>query len=88
MGYDLQQAIIMPGFIDCHVHGGYGKDIEKGTIASFQKFAQVVPQEGITKYCQAMITGSDETLTKILTVYPFTAFNHNIDFFPFLISPI
>ncbi|UZQ30118.1 MAG: hypothetical protein OHM56_00755 [Spiroplasma phoeniceum] len=43
-GYDLQQAIIMPGFIDCHVHGGYGEDTEKGTIAIFQKFAQAVSQ--------------------------------------------
>lgn len=77
VGYDLQQAIIMPGFIDCHVHGGYGEDTEKGTIASFQKFAQVVPQEGITKYCQAMITGSDETLTKILTVYQDYMKNYN-----------
>lgn len=68
-GYDLQQAIIMPGFIDCHVHGGYGKDTEKGTIASFQKFAKEVVQERITKYCQTIITGSDETITSILTVY-------------------
>ncbi|WP_425379714.1 N-acetylglucosamine-6-phosphate deacetylase [Spiroplasma endosymbiont of Stenodema calcarata] len=68
-GYYLQRAIIMPGFIDCHVHGGYGEDTEKGTITSFQKFAQAVAQEGITKYCQTIITGSDETITSILTVY-------------------
>lgn len=73
----MQQAIIMPGFIDCHVHGGYGEDTEKGTIASFKKFAQAVPQEGITKYCQAIITGSDDTLTKILTVYQDYMKNYN-----------
>ncbi|WHQ37398.1 N-acetylglucosamine-6-phosphate deacetylase [Spiroplasma sp. SV19] len=76
-GYDLQQAIIMPGFIDCHVHGGYGEDTEKGTITSFQKFAQEVAQEGITKYCQTIITGSDETITSILTVYQDYMANYN-----------
>ncbi len=76
-GYDLQEAIIMPGFIDCHVHGGYGEDTEKGTIASFQKFAQEVAQEGITKYCQTIITGSDETITVILTVYQDYMANYN-----------
>lgn len=57
--------------------GGYGEDTEKGTIASFQKFSQAVPQEGITKYCQAIITGSDDNLTKILTVYQDYMKNYN-----------
>ncbi|WP_419334336.1 N-acetylglucosamine-6-phosphate deacetylase [Spiroplasma endosymbiont of Sarcophaga variegata] len=76
-GYDLQQAIIIPGFIDGYVHGGYGEDTEKGTIGSFQKFAQEVAQEGITKYCQTIITGSDETITSILTVYQDYMANYN-----------
>lgn len=76
-GYDLQEAIIMPGFIDCHVRGVYGEDAEKGTISSFQKFAQEVAQEGITKYCQTIITGSDETITAILIVYQDYMANYN-----------
>ncbi|AHI53934.1 N-acetylglucosamine-6-phosphate deacetylase [Spiroplasma sabaudiense Ar-1343] len=65
-GIDLQGSWILPGFIDVHVHGGYGTDFETGTVAGYNNFAQKVAQEGITKYLQAAVTNSIADNQKIL----------------------
>jgi N-acetylglucosamine-6-phosphate deacetylase len=36
-GTDLNGKTIMPGFIECHVHGGYGVDFETGTVEGYKK---------------------------------------------------
>ncbi|KAJ3636294.1 hypothetical protein Zmor_008993 [Zophobas morio] len=59
----------MPGFIDCHVHGGYGVDFETGTIEGYEKFAKLVAQEGITKYCQGSVTNSQENNKKYMEAF-------------------
>ncbi|WP_031542392.1 N-acetylglucosamine-6-phosphate deacetylase [Mesoplasma photuris] len=57
-GTDLKGKIVMPGFIDCHVHGGYGVDFEVGDLNRFDTFAKNVSQEGITRYYQGPISNS------------------------------
>lgn len=59
-GIDLKGNWVLPGFIDVHVHGGYGVDFETGDANRFQIFADNVGQEGITKYLQASVTNSKE----------------------------
>jgi N-acetylglucosamine-6-phosphate deacetylase len=63
-GTDLNGKTIMPGFIECHVHGGYGVDFETGTVEGYKKFAKLVAQEGVTKYCQGSVTNSQENNIK------------------------
>ncbi|AXK51207.1 N-acetylglucosamine-6-phosphate deacetylase [Spiroplasma alleghenense] len=65
-GVDLRGSWIVPGFIDVHVHGGYGVDFETGTVDGFNKFAKNVSREGITKYLQAAVTNSLDDNKKIL----------------------
>ncbi|WP_338971164.1 N-acetylglucosamine-6-phosphate deacetylase [Spiroplasma endosymbiont of Panorpa germanica] len=65
-GVDLKGQWILPGFIDVHVHGGYGVDFETGTVEGFNKFAQNVSREGITKYLQAAVTNSLDDNKRIL----------------------
>lgn len=60
-GIDLKGNWVLPGFIDCHVHGGYGVDFETGDANRFATFAEHVGQEGITKYVQASVTNSVKT---------------------------
>ncbi|AGM26238.1 N-acetylglucosamine-6-phosphate deacetylase [Spiroplasma syrphidicola EA-1] len=76
-GLDCSGLTIMPGYIDCHVHGGYGYNFEQGTIDSFVNFAKNVTKEGITRYCQGTVTGAISNLEKILTVYADFMANHN-----------
>jgi len=65
-GIDLKGNWVLPGFIDVHVHGGYGVDFEtNGDVESFVKFGQNVVQEGVTKYVQASVTNSVEKLEEL-----------------------
>ncbi|AUF83554.1 N-acetylglucosamine-6-phosphate deacetylase [Mesoplasma syrphidae] len=57
-GIDVEGKWVLPGFIDCHVHGGYGVDFETGDENRFETFAINVAKEGITKYLQASVTNS------------------------------
>ncbi|WP_199785486.1 MULTISPECIES: hypothetical protein [Mesoplasma] len=41
-GIDVQDSWIMSGFIDCHVHGGYGVDFETGNKNRFEIFSKVL----------------------------------------------
>ncbi|WP_342276616.1 N-acetylglucosamine-6-phosphate deacetylase [Spiroplasma endosymbiont of Nebria brevicollis] len=66
---DCQNQTIIPGFIDCHVHGGYGYSFMDGTIESIANFAQLVPQEGVTKFCYATVTASTKEIDKILLAF-------------------
>lgn len=62
---DCQNKTIIPGFIDIHVHGGYGYSFidEKNTLKdSVNKFAQAVVQEGVTKFCSATVTSEKPVL--------------------------
>lgn len=63
-GIDLNGNWLLPGFIDCHVHGGYGFDFESGSINAFESFSKNVVKEGITSYVQASVTNSKENNKK------------------------
>lgn len=59
---DCHNQTIIPGFIDLHVHGGYGYSLMDGTIESINNFAKLVPKEGVTKFCYATVTASKKKL--------------------------
>ncbi len=66
---DLKNNILMPGFIDCHIHGGYGYDYDTATLEGYTKVAQNLPKEGITRYCQTSVTQTDKIMSDNLKVY-------------------
>lgn len=62
---DCQNKTIIPGFIDIHVHGGYGYSFidEKMPLkTSLDGFAKAVVQEGVTKFCCATVTSKKVVL--------------------------
>lgn len=62
---DCQNKTIIPGFIDIHVHGGYGYSFidEKNHLAdSLNNFALQVTKEGVTKFCCATVTSTKPVL--------------------------
>jgi N-acetylglucosamine-6-phosphate deacetylase len=53
---DLGQAVLAPGFIDIHVHGGAGIDLmaaDQGEIAAFQRHLDA---HGVTSYLATTVT--------------------------------
>ncbi|KNG79375.1 N-acetylglucosamine-6-phosphate deacetylase [Mycoplasma sp. HU2014] len=63
---DLENNFLLPGFIDCHTHGGYGVDFEQGDQNRFKIFADNIVKEGITRYVQSTVTNDDQKTETIL----------------------
>ncbi|BET38909.1 N-acetylglucosamine-6-phosphate deacetylase [Spiroplasma ixodetis] len=66
---DCHNQTIIPGFIDLHVHGGYGYSLMDGTIESINNFGKLVPKEGVTKFCYATVTANKKEIDNILSVF-------------------
>lgn len=64
---DCKNKTIIPGFIDIHVHGGYGYsfiDEKKSLQELLDNFAQIVTKEGVTKFCSATVTATKQELDR------------------------
>lgn len=60
---DLKDAIIAPGFIDLHLHGGAGRDIMEGDDGALEAVESLIAKHGVTSYCPTTVTAPmDKTL--------------------------
>lgn len=60
---DAQGAAVMPGFIDLHVHGGYGHDTMDASLDGLRGMAHFYAQHGVTSFLATTWTASrEETL--------------------------
>jgi N-acetylglucosamine-6-phosphate deacetylase len=62
---DLTGRLIVPGFIDVHVHGLLGVDVLDGPDA-VAVVARQLPQFGVTAFCPTSVACSDEMLSGFL----------------------
>lgn len=60
------ELTLLPGFIDAHIHGGYGVDVMDGTPEALATLAENLPSEGTTSYLATTITQSNEEITNAL----------------------
>ena len=56
--YDFGDAILAPGFLDIHVHGGAGHDVMKDDAASLAGMEQFLARHGVTSYLPTTVTAS------------------------------
>jgi N-acetylglucosamine-6-phosphate deacetylase len=63
---DLQGAIIVPGFVDVHVHGGGGYDILRGDAEDFAGTARFHARHGTTSFLPSTGSASHEHTLKVL----------------------
>ena len=59
--YDDQR--IVPGFIDTHIHGGYGYDTNDGKPEGLKMLQKKLTAEGVTSFLPTTVTQSKEVLT-------------------------
>ena len=52
---DAQGAIVMPGFIDVHTHGGGGYNLHTTDVGEIQSYAQWAPSTGVTAFLVAVV---------------------------------
>lgn len=59
-------AIVLPGFIDGHVHGAGGADAMDGTRAALDVISETLAREGTTTFLATTMTSSRENILKAL----------------------
>ncbi|MBO4262547.1 MAG: N-acetylglucosamine-6-phosphate deacetylase [Clostridia bacterium] len=60
-------GVLLPGFIDEHIHGAGGADAMDGTEEALQTISEVVAREGTTGFLATTMTQSKENITSALT---------------------
>jgi N-acetylglucosamine-6-phosphate deacetylase len=65
---NCQDALIGPGFIDLHVHGGGGADVMDATIEDYQQMAYTHGQHGTTRFLLTTVSASHEKLLQVSRV--------------------
>jgi N-acetylglucosamine-6-phosphate deacetylase len=53
---DARNLIALPGMIDLHVHGGFGRDMMEGTPDAIRAIAQRLAQHGVTGFLVTPLT--------------------------------
>lgn len=64
--FDLQGKLVIPGFIDVHIHGADGADAMDGSVESLQKISKYLATRGTTNFLATTLTSSKEILKKVL----------------------
>lgn len=62
-----EDKIVIPGFIDQHIHGAAGSDAMDGTIEDLSKIAYALVKEGTTAFLATTMTQSPENIDKALS---------------------
>ena len=59
-------GVVVPGFIDEHIHGAGGSDAMDGTVDALQTISEFVAREGTTGFLATTMTQSPENITNAL----------------------
>lgn len=61
-----EDAIVLPGFVDQHIHGAGGSDGMDGTVEDIANIAKTIAAEGTTSFLVTTMTQSPENITKAM----------------------
>ena len=63
---DVKKRHILPGFIDIHIHGGYGEDAMDASEQGLQHLAESLLSEGTTSFLATTMTQSTVNIERAL----------------------
>jgi N-acetylglucosamine-6-phosphate deacetylase len=67
--FDFGDAVLAPGLIDIHLHGGAGHDVMEGTDESLATIERSIAAHGVTSYCPTTVTAPiNSTLRSLNTL--------------------
>lgn len=62
---DLAGAILLPGFIDVHIHGAVGVDVMEATPQGLAEISEYLATQGVTSWLPTLVPGSDENYASV-----------------------
>ena len=65
-GVDMSGRIILPGFVDIHIHGGGGGDFSDGKPDAFDSISTYLARHGVTSFCGTTMTLPQDRLLGIV----------------------
>ena len=57
---DLKGATLFPGYIDIHIHGAIGVDVNSATASDLQRVSQFLATKGVTSWLPTLVPAPDE----------------------------
>lgn len=63
---DFGDAILAPGLVDIHIHGGAGHDVMDGSDISLGAIERYMASHGVTSYCPTTVTAPVDTTLRSL----------------------
>src|SRR4029450_12089129 len=61
---DASQLLVMPGFIDPHIHGCGGIDVMQGTHESLNAVSRILVRHGPTSFLPTTVSSPPQVLTR------------------------
>jgi N-acetylglucosamine-6-phosphate deacetylase len=65
---DLAGTILLPGFIDVHIHGAVGVDVMEATPAGLREVSNYLASQGVTSWLPTLVPGRDENYASVAAV--------------------
>lgn len=65
-----QENYLVPGFIDCHIHGAGGSDVMDGTLDALTTISGCLAKEGVTSFLATTMTGDSHDIEAALKIIP------------------
>src|SRR5690348_6972877 len=63
---DLKDSILVPGYLDIHIHGAAGHDVMEADPDALPDMERLLAQHGVTSYLPTTVTAPlDDTLTAL-----------------------
>lgn len=63
---DAEGSIIFPGFIDIHIHGAVGIDVNAASADELMKMAAFLARNGVTAWMPTLVPDSDENFRRVI----------------------
>lgn len=63
---DVGGTIIFPGFIDVHIHGAIGIDVNTASADELMKMAAFLARNGVTAWMPTLVPDSDENYRRVI----------------------
>lgn len=65
-GIDMSGKVLIPGFVDVHIHGANGGDFGDCSEESLEKMSSYLAKNGVTSFCPTTMTLPEKELSEIL----------------------